>query len=65
MPKIRFEFENAFFEVGIEAYYQNLPIRLPDGRVLEAVGSWLETFPPQPAKDIKLLECAEATAVEG
>lgn len=46
MERIRFTFEGRNYEVGIEAYEQNL-IALPDGTILE-VGIWLETAPPKP-----------------
>lgn len=57
--RITFVFEGTPYGVGLEACDKNLPIKLPDGRVLRVVGGWLESMPPQPAK-LEILECAEA-----
>ena len=62
MGEIIFEFEGKKFSVPMEAYEQGLPIKLPDGRMLE-VEKWLESMPPQPW-GLRLMECVEATAVK-
>lgn len=62
MQKISFEFKGKTYEVGMDAYRRNLPIRLPDGRVLTVMGGWLESMPPQP-RGLDLLECTQAVEV--
>jgi hypothetical protein len=44
---IVFEYQGQLFEVGLEAYSENLPICLPTGEFLKASG-WAKTSPPQP-----------------
>jgi hypothetical protein len=64
--KIHFEFGGKSYEVGMDAATMNLPIKLPDGRVLH-VGQWLESLPPRPLGLTFRNEplCAEATEIEG
>ena len=45
--KITFEYDGQKYEVGLEAYDQDM-IVLPDSRILRVIG-WLETSPPQPS----------------
>ncbi|NQT50137.1 hypothetical protein HQ571_05570 [Candidatus Kuenenbacteria bacterium] len=47
MNRISFEYEGRKYTVGMEAYEDSLPIKLPDGRFLLALG-WNEAYPPQP-----------------
>ncbi|MFC1617681.1 hypothetical protein ACFL2B_00195 [Patescibacteria group bacterium] len=64
MSEINFTIEDKKYKVGMEAYKENLFIKLPDGRVVEAYG-WSSTKDgvPTPRK-IMLVECAEAVEVE-
>ncbi len=64
MDKIRFTFEGKSYQVGMDAYNKDLPIKLPDGRVLTVNGGWLESMPPQP-QGLQLLECTEAVEAKG
>ena len=57
--RINFDFEGKRYQVGMDAHDNNLPIKLPDGRVIK-VTSWLERRPPAP-EGFEILECAEAT----
>ena len=63
MEKIRFIFDGTSFEVPMDAYEKDLPIKLPDGRILTVTGGWLESMPPQP-EGLKLLECTEAVVAD-
>jgi len=46
---IQFSYDGVAYTVSYDAYKESGLIRLPDGRVLW-VGSWLESYPPQPSK---------------
>jgi len=60
--RIIFEYNDQNYSADYdEAYTQGLPLRLPDGRVLRAVGDWWETFPPSP-RELELVTFADVTA---
>jgi|GEM_PF-6755479 hypothetical protein len=62
MDTIQFEYEGKSYWVGMAAFHKNLPIKLPDGRILTVTGGWQESMPPRPL-GLQILECAKATEV--
>jgi hypothetical protein len=52
---IIFVFEGKKYTVGIGACNKDIPIKLPDGRMLNAVNGWTESIPSLPIGGLKVI----------